>query len=81
MHIDVLLIFFIFTILYYNIGKFELEGIEQDDWEDITMMEYHGVDYIYIGDIGNNYDGRCRGINYADMRVIRFPEPKMDQLK
>ena len=44
------------------------------------MLEHYGVDYIYLGDIGNNYDGHCRGINYADMRVIRFPEPNMDQL-
>jgi len=63
-----------------SLGKFDLEGIQQNDWEDITMLEYNGVDYIYLGDTGNNWDGHCRGINYDDMRAIRFPEPDMDQL-
>ena len=45
------------------------------------MLEHNGVDYIYVGDIGGNYDRHCRGINYADMRAIRFPEPDMEQLK
>ena len=42
------------------------------------MLEHNGVDYIYIGDTGNNYDGHCRGDDYADMRAIRFPEPDLD---
>jgi len=63
------------------LGKFDLEGIKQDDWEDITMLEYNGVNYIYIADTGNNYDGHCRGIDYADMRVIRFPEPDLERFK
>ena len=48
------------------------------------MMEYNGVDYIYVGDIGNNYDGYCRGINYPgclDMAVYRFPEPDLSQYR
>jgi len=63
------------------IGKFDLEGIDQHDWEDITMLEYNGVDYIYVGDIGNNYDGHCRGINYEDMAIYRFPEPELSSYK
>jgi len=70
--------------LWYDgtaLATFDLEGIHQDDWEDITMLEYDGVDYIYIGDIGNNDGNRCRGIDdYPDMRAIRFPEPEMWQL-
>ena len=68
---------FLFTFL----GKFDLEGIDQHDWEDITMLEYNGVDYIYVGDIGNNYDGHCRGINYEDMAIYRFPEPELSSYK
>ena len=56
-----------------------MEGIDQHDWEDITMLEYNGVDYIYVGDIGNNYDGHCRGINYEDMAIYRFPEPELSR--
>jgi len=63
-----------------NLGNFDLEGIEQDDWEDITILEIEGVDHIHVGDIGNNYDGHCRGIDYADMRVIRFPEPNIEKI-
>ena len=59
-------------IKYCFPGKIDLEGIDQHDWEDITMIEYDGVDYIYVGDIGNNYDGHCRGINYEDMAVYRL---------
>ena len=66
---------------YCFLGKIDLEGIYQHDWEDITMMEYNGVDYIYVGDIGNNYDGHCRGINYEDMAVYRFPEPDLSRYK
>merc|ERR1712136_471509 len=63
-----------------SLGKFDLEGIEQDDWEDITILKFEGIDYIHIGDTGNNYDGHCRGIDYADMRVIRFPEPEIEKI-
>ena len=43
------------------------------------MMEYNGIDYIYVGDIGNNYDGHCRGINHKYMSVYRFPEPNLSK--
>ena len=73
----------VYSVLYNGeaIGKIDLEGIEQHDWEDITMMEYNGIDYIYVGDIGNNYDGHCRGINYEDMAIYRFPEPELSRYK
>ena len=45
------------------------------------MMEYNGVDYIYVGDIGNNWDGHCRGINYEDMSIYRFPEPDLSRFR
>ena len=73
----------VYSVLYNGeaIGKIDLEGIDQHDWEDITMMEYNGVDYIYVGDIGNNYDGHCRGINYEDMAIYRFPEPELSRYR
>jgi hypothetical protein len=52
------------------------------DWEDITMLEYNGIDYIYVSDTGNNWDGHCRGTdNYEDMRVYRFPEPDWSRFR
>ena len=63
------------------LGTFDLEGIHQSDWEDITMLEENGVHYIYIGDIGNNHSGHCRGVNWPQMRAIKFPEPDLDQLR
>ena len=73
----------VYSVLYNGeaIGKIDLEGIDQHDWEDITMMEYNGIDYIYVGDIGNNYDGHCRGINYEDMAIYRFPEPELSRYR
>ena len=63
-------------------GKFDLEGVDQNDWEDITMLEYNGIDYIYVSDTGNNWDGHCRGTdNYEDMRVYRFPEPDLSRFR
>merc|ERR1712223_1142512 len=71
--------------LKYNgdtLGKFDLEGVDQNDWEDITMLEYNGIDYIYVSDTGNNWDGHCRGTdNYEDMRVYRFPEPDLSRFR
>merc|ERR1712141_318492 len=61
------------------LGRFELEGVEMFDFEDITLGPGpegpDGPDYIYIGDIGNNWDGHCRGINAEDYIVYRIPEP------
>ena len=45
------------------------------------MLEENGVHYIYIGDIGNNHSGHCRGVNWPQMRAIKFPEPDLDQLR
>ena len=56
--------------------------VDQNDWEDITMLEYNGIDYIYVSDTGNKWDGHCRGTdNYEDKRVYRFPEPDWSQVR
>ena len=68
-------------IIHFS-GIFDLEGVDQNDWEDITMLEYNGIDYIYVSDTGNNWDGHCRGTdNYEDMRVYRFPEPDLSRFR
>ena len=62
-------------------GKFDLENIYQNDWEDISLGPgpADGVHYIYIADTGNSWDGHCRGININDSAVYRFPEPDVAQ--
>lgn len=62
---------------------FELEGVEMYDFEDITLGPgpMVDIDYIYIGDTGNNWDGHCRGINAEDYIVYRIPEPDMNLFK
>ena len=66
-------------------GRFEMEGVEMFDFEDIALGPGpegpDGPDYIYVGDIGNNWDGHCRGINADDYVVYRIPEPDIDTLR
>ena len=45
------------------------------------MLEYNGSNYIYVGDIGNNWEGHCRGVNHVDMMVYRFAEPDLSEYK
>jgi len=67
------------------LGRFEMEGVDMFDFEDIALGPGpegpDGPDYIYIGDIGNNWDGHCRGINADDYVVYRIPEPDVDALR
>ena len=66
-------------------GVFELEGVEQYDFEDIALGPgpegSNGPDYIYVADVGNNWDGHCRGINAEDYIVYRIPEPDMGSFR
>ena len=67
------------------IGRFNLTGVQMYDFEDIALGPGPegpgGPDYIYVGDIGNNWDKNnehCRGINALDYVVYRIPEPDME---
>ena len=54
------------------LGTWELEGVHHQDFEDITQGTGPdaGINYIYLGDIGNNdYDRE-------ELYVYRFPEPE-----
>ena len=59
------------TTIYCIAGTFYLEGVEQIDFEDITIGNGPDPDisYIYLGDIGNNHYAR------NELYVYRFPEP------
>ena len=53
--------------------------MKQFDFEDIALAPgpETGIDYIYVGDIGNNWKGHCKGINEPNKRIYIFPEPKV----
>lgn len=56
-----------------NFGFFWVWGAANRDWEDMGIGPgpVEGVNYIYIGDIGDN------DAVYKDISVFRFPEPHL----
>ena len=52
-------------------GIWNLKGIVHNDFEDISQGKgpTPGINYIYLGDIGNNHYDR------EEIFVYRFPEP------
>lgn len=56
------------------LGRFEVPGCPRGDWEDIAIGPGPdaGVDYLYIGNIGDN-----RG-RKTERAVCRVPEPSVD---
>lgn len=52
-------------------GKIKLDGVRNQDWEDIAVGpgKEAGSTYIYVGDIGDNNAKRDK------VQVYRFPEP------
>jgi hypothetical protein len=59
-----------------NRGYFLVQGASSRDWEDICIGvgPEEGVNYIYIGDIGDNQ------AQYNYIVVYRFPEPDVSNL-
>jgi hypothetical protein len=57
-----------------SLGTFTLSGSSAIDWEDIAIGPgpASGVDYLYVGDIGDNFNIR------PNIRVYRVPEPTVD---
>ena len=64
-------------------GEIILENVKQEDFEDIALASgpKEGVNYIYVGDIGNNWKGHCKGINEPNKKIYMFPEPNIDLLR
>ena len=48
-----------------------LEGIKNEDWEDIATTVTEGVSYILVSDTGNNDHDR------DDLAILRFQEPDL----
>lgn len=57
------------------LGVFYIDGFAARDWEDIAVGPgpVDGVNYIYIGNIGDNY------AQYQYKYVARIPEPLVDE--
>ncbi|MCS5490175.1 hypothetical protein [Algoriphagus limi] len=54
-----------------ELGKLELEGLENRDWEDIAVGPGpDGKSYVFVGEIGDN-----AGV-HGEIGVYRFPEPE-----
>jgi hypothetical protein len=55
-------------------ARYRLDGVEAIDWEDMTLGPgpEEGVDYLYMGDIGDNFSQR------SEVVIYRVPEPTTD---
>ncbi len=52
-------------------GTATIDGAQNRDWEDIAIGPgpTNGIDYVYVGDIGDNHS------QYRVKNIYRFPEP------
>ena len=57
--------------------------MRQEDFEDIALAPGpdEGIDNIYVGDIGNNWDGHCRGIDTPNRKLYMFAEPSIENYR
>lgn len=65
--------------LISNKGKYLatyfVEGATNIDWEDISIANDNGINYLYVGDIGDN-------ASESEVKSIyKFPEPTIDSTK
>jgi hypothetical protein len=58
-----------------DLGRFTVEGAEAFDWEDLTLGRgpEAGTDYLYVGDIGDNFNEPRRLV--TPLRIYRVREP------
>ncbi len=54
------------------LATFTIDSAKHKDWEDITIGEENGTNYLYIGDIGDNF--ARNEVN----TIYRFPEPQIN---
>ena len=57
------------------VAIYYLKGVTAIDWEDITIGPgpVDGIDYLYVGDIGDN------DAVYPNRSIYRFPEPELNK--
>ncbi len=56
-----------------TVGRFALVGASHLDWEAMSNVHKHGVNYLYLGDIGDNASKR------SSIFVHRVREPRLRQ--
>ena len=60
------------------IGQIKLpKDVKNHDFEDIAVSTEATGDYIYIGDIGNDWPNHCPGYNQTFRIVHVFREPNL----
>lgn len=65
---------YVIDTLGNELGKIDLPGIKNRDWEDIALGQGpNGISYLYLADVGDN-DGK-----YDEIYLLRFPEPELIQ--
>ena len=65
------------------LGPITLEGVTNNDFEDISMYysDEKGIDYIYVGNVGNDWPHHCPGIDQANKMVHVFVEPNLERYR
>jgi hypothetical protein len=60
-----------------HLGRYDVDGAEASDWEDLGFGRgpQEHADYLYLGDIGDNFDVPLRLEN--PIRIYRVPEPEV----
>ena len=56
-----------------------MQGVRNNDFEDIAISSGHNGYFIYVGDIGNDWPNHCQGINQTQRMVHKITEPNSNQ--
>ena len=56
-------------------GEIILHGVRNNDFEDIAISSDLYGHFIYVGDIGNDWEDHCQGINQTQRMVHKIQEP------
>ena len=56
-----------------------LDQIRNNDFEDIAVVSGDEGNYIYVGDIGNNWRNHCMGKDQSHRMIHIFQEPNLDE--
>lgn len=67
------------TVTGKIIDTYALQGVSNNDWEEITQDE----EYLYIGDFGNNASGNRKNLNILkiEKQSLLFKRPTIESIK
>ena len=64
------------------LGQIQLPNdVKNNDFEDIAVSRDATGDYIYVGDIGNDWPNHCPGRDQTYRMVHIFREPDLEAYK